>query len=433
LRLKFADPGEEERFQVHYAQKTRRPLQIGLMVGVVIYALFFFVDLQKVSHHALTAFFIRFALIIPMALGIIGFSYKDAFRGRLSQVLLSALLISAGASVLAIDHLSDRSPQVVYYTGMMLVIFVAPLSRMLFWFTAFTTAVLVAQHTLYIGPFHGAGFAETADKNLLVLSAAAISMVITYWSEIHVRREYLLIQDLERANMDAVNANLLKDRMVALVSHDLKDPLSAISAMVEIMKNFGDDLSPARKREIIEGLDHNVRRMMEIINLLMRLKKLRSGEFTPDRAWVPLRPLAQQALATLRAVAEKKNVALHNGVAEEAGAYADKALLSQAVQNLVSNAVRHTGAGGWVRVFSPPDGKAVVAVEDTGGGVAPGMEERIFTGTASASTPKEGEGWGMGLPLASEIVEAHGGSIWVESQAGKGSVFYISLPEAGDV
>jgi len=434
LHLKFEDPALEQEFLDHYTDKTRGPVRVGLLVGVAIYALFFLVDIQKVSDYALVAFFIRFALIIPLAIGIIGFSYRERFQGVFAQALLSTLLIAAGASILAIDYISDNSPQVVYYAGMMLVVFCVPLCRLLFSFAMATTFTLVTMLVIYLGPVLGDGLGESADKVLLMASAAALSLVVSYFSDRHTRREFILIMELEQSNTEAAAATQMKDKLVALVSHDLKDPLSSIKAVVDIMKNFGDDLAEGQKKEMVESLGQSVDRMREIIHLLMRLQGMQGGGLLKEREWAGLRAISERAANALAPVARKREVDLVNDVPPGVEVFADEALLTHVIQNLVSNAVRYTGVGGKVRIFCPVDDGASLAVEDSGEGVDEKRAAKIMATTPNTSGEKIGgsSGWGIGLSLVNEIVTAHGGSMWVKSQPGSGAVFYVHLPDPGD-
>jgi len=431
FRLKYDDPSWEDQFHGHYAETVRRPVQIGLTAGVIIYALFFLVDIQKVSNHAMAAFFIRFAFMIPMAIGVIAFSYKDRFRGILAQVMLSTLLIAAGASVLTIDYLSDNAPQVVYYIGIVLIIFCVPISRLLFGFAIFTSMVLAAEFCAYLLIVQGAGGWEMADKMLLTFSAVFLSLIISYFSELHIRKEFVLARSLDEARMQATQATGLKDKLMSLVTHDLKDPLSSIKALVEIMKNFGDDLSHQRKTEILKGMDHNVRKMNETINMLLRLRKLRGGELIPEQGWFQLSGIADQALRTLQAVADGKNVTLKNDVRPEDEIFADRVLIDHVLQNLISNAVRHTPAGGLVRIYRPAENGATFAVEDNGEGMPRDLVDLISSGNQITSDRRHNgdSNWGMGLQLVTEIVAVHGGSVGVKSELGHGSVFYVFLPQ----
>ncbi|MDH5476717.1 MAG: HAMP domain-containing histidine kinase [Nitrospinota bacterium] len=431
FRLEFNDPAIEEEFQLHYAEKTKRAVRVGLLVGVVIYALFFLVDLQKVSEHAMVAFFIRFALIIPMAIGILGFSYQEKFRGFLAQALLSTLVLAAGASVLAIDYMSPQSPEVMYYTGMMLVVFCVPLCRLLFHFALGATLFLVAQLVVYLLIVLGAGMAESAEKIFLMISAASLSLVISYFSDRHTRKEFALAYELEDFRIEAVAATQLKDKLVSLVSHDLRDPLSSIKAVVDIMKNFGDDLTEARKNEMMDSLNHNVDRMREIIGLLMRLKGIQGGEMLKERQWTQLGAVAEKAFNALRPLAQKRKVTLQNDVPPHTEVFADEALLAHVIQNLVSNAVRYTDAGGSVRVYCPEEEGASLAVEDSGVGMNEAQTKKIMTAASAdirEANADGSSGWGIGLSLINEIIAAHGGRMWVKSQPGSGAVFYVHLP-----
>ncbi|MBI5815139.1 MAG: response regulator [Nitrospinae bacterium] len=129
------------------------------------------------------------------------------------------------------------------------------------------------------------------------------------------------------------------------------------------------------------------------------------------------------------AAAEMKKISLSNNVPPETVAQADPELLGEALHNIVVNAIKFTHEGGCVRVFTPEDN--VIAVEDNGIGVNPGMINKLFTADGAISSPgTAGEsGTGLGLLLCSDVIKAHGGVISVKSEPGKGSVFSIHLPQ----
>ncbi|MBI5179162.1 MAG: hybrid sensor histidine kinase/response regulator [Nitrospinae bacterium] len=129
-------------------------------------------------------------------------------------------------------------------------------------------------------------------------------------------------------------------------------------------------------------------------------------------------------------MAEKKNIAIVNTVPPGTRLYADPSLYGEVLQNLLSNAVKFTREGGTVTLFIPPGEPATLAVRDTGTGITPPLLPKLFRYEEKTSTfGTAGEpGTGLGLPLSHEIIQAHGGSIRVESAAGSGSTFYVAIP-----
>ena len=177
--------------------------------------------------------------------------------------------------------------------------------------------------------------------------------------------------------------------------------------------------------------------MLVMLNTLMDISEAESGTLRLQREPVRLRDVVGRAMELYRDVAEAKGVALH---ADEDGARrlqpsdhvmvsADRTRLEQVAANLIDNAVKYTPAGGRVDVRIAHDGdRARVSVRDTGSGIPPHELPRIWERLFRGDTSRTERGLGLGLSLVKAIVEAHGGTVDVSSEAGRGSTFTVNLP-----
>lgn len=215
--------------------------------------------------------------------------------------------------------------------------------------------------------------------------------------------------------------------MVAWVSHDLRTPLAGIRAMAEALE---DDVAPdpsAYHRQIREEVD----RLALMVDDLLALSRLQSGQLRLELREVRLRDLVSDALASAAPLARERGIGLDGRCDDAVTAYADESALARALGNLVGNAVRYTPRGGSVQVEGESvDGATVLRVTDTCGGIPQDDLARVFEagwrGTA-ARTPGAGSGAGLGLAVVKGTAEALGGTASARN-VGDGCAFEIRLP-----
>jgi PAS domain S-box-containing protein len=222
----------------------------------------------------------------------------------------------------------------------------------------------------------------------------------------------------------------MKSDFVATVSHDLRSPLNLMKGYSTMLERVGD-LNPQQRiylRKIIDGVD----KMVNMITNLLDLGRLETG-LKLELEVVSVAELVDQVISEAKPVADQKKIRLIKNIAPDTIPLleADKTLLQRALQNLVDNAVKYTRREGQVTVHvkSGPEGMTF-AVEDTGIGIAPVDQPRVFEKFYRAAHQEADEkgGEGLGLAIVKSIIERHKGRVWVESQLGKGSMFYMQLP-----
>ncbi|WNB85365.1 ATP-binding protein [Cellulomonas sp. ATA003] len=228
----------------------------------------------------------------------------------------------------------------------------------------------------------------------------------------------------------------LKDEFVSLISHELRTPLSSILGYLELVVDDGD--LTAEQRQHLAVIERNATRLLRLVGDLLFTAQVEAGRFTLVRQRVDLSALVRAAVDTARPAAETAGVVLGTtGTEAPVVLHGDAVRLGQALDNLVSNAVKFTPSGGRVvvdvEVRHPGDGTAAtatVAVSDTGIGIpAPELEHlfgRFFR--ASTATRNAVPGVGLGLTITQAIVTAHGGTLTVRSTVGEGTTFTATLP-----
>ena len=240
-----------------------------------------------------------------------------------------------------------------------------------------------------------------------------------------------LYQQLELQSAALAKASQHKSEFLASMSHELRTPLNAVIGFSEVLleRMFGD--LNDRQEDYLRDILSSGRHLLALLNDVLDLSKVEAGQMELDPSDFSVADALDYALSMVRERASAHRVSLRLEVDDRLGMVrADQLRFTQILLNLLSNAVKFTPDGGRVEVRAQADrGDLEVTVSDTGVGIAPGDQERIFAsfqqGGRNARTV---EGTGLGLTLTKRIVELHGGRLWVTSELGHGSTFGFSIP-----
>lgn len=238
--------------------------------------------------------------------------------------------------------------------------------------------------------------------------------------------ESALISAKERAE----EATRMKDKFLSLAAHDLKSPLSSIIGYLYIFANDRKNPLNDEQLKLTQSVLNITENLSDLIGEILNMHRLQSGKFMLQKEFLNARDLAQTVCSRLRQLAVDKKINLLNHVPPHARIYADGSLFLQAVQNLVSNAIKFSREGDTISIHIPDPAEGSIAIEDTGIGIAKARLESLFTDDKASTTPgTAGEkGTGLGLHLCREIMKTHGGSISAKSEEGKGSAFFLTFP-----
>jgi len=215
------------------------------------------------------------------------------------------------------------------------------------------------------------------------------------------------------------------------VSHDLRTPLTRLRGTAEMA--LAGPAALDRYREALADCVEETDRVLVMLNALMDISEAESGAMPLRRERVRLADVVERAVDLYRDVADAKGVRLVVEASEDVEATADRTRLEQAAANLIDNAVKYTPPGGRVDVEVRGAGNAaLLRVRDTGPGIPPDERPRIFDRLFRGDRSRAERGLGLGLSLVKAIVEAHGGTVAVDSEPGAGSTFTVTLPLAGE-
>ena len=230
------------------------------------------------------------------------------------------------------------------------------------------------------------------------------------------------------ARAAAESALRTRDEVLAVVSHDLRNPLSVIDmCAVSLADRLPSDDEGAR--HLIRTIENSTQWMNRLIEDLLDVARVEAGRLALDRQLCDLVVVISEATVMLEPLIAEKSLTLREELPERLPpTNVDARRVVQVLENLVSNAVKHTAAGGEIRIRADAaNGEIRVAVADTGAGIPADNLPHLFDRFWQARGARRG-GAGLGLAIAKGIVEAHGGRIWVESTLGEGSTFRFSLP-----
>ena len=225
----------------------------------------------------------------------------------------------------------------------------------------------------------------------------------------------------------------MKTEFISVVSHELRTPLTSIKGYTDLLISGAAGETSEIQREFLGIIQSSTTRLSNLINDILDISRIESGRIEIKHEPIDYRKIVADTLRLMRAAADEKHVVMDASLPESIPPVrGDTDKVTQVLTNLVSNAIKYTPAGGWVKVLLEVEDDTTVTtcVADSGIGIAPEDEKKLFQKffRADNSSTREAGGTGLGLVIAKSIVELLGGAIWVESEVGRGSRFYFTLP-----
>jgi two-component system, OmpR family, phosphate regulon sensor histidine kinase PhoR len=264
--------------------------------------------------------------------------------------------------------------------------------------------------------------ASTPARYLEANASAVWDRAGAYRGAIFVFHDLTRIKQLENTRKE----------FVANVSHELRTPLSLIKGFVETLLDGAKD-DPALAARYLKTIEKHTDRLTYLIEDLLSISQLESGQVVLNFEQVPLRPLAERVLEDLRSKATEKQIQIQNDLPDGLTARADGERLEQVLFNLMENAIKYGRTGGKVAIAARThENESVeVWVDDDGPGIPLEAQARIFERfyRVDRARARDTGGTGLGLAIVKHIVQAHGGSVWVNSQPGQGATFHFILPQ----
>lgn len=235
---------------------------------------------------------------------------------------------------------------------------------------------------------------------------------------------------LQRQRLEEVTR--IKSNILAIVSHDLRTPLTSILLYAQMLTEELDTLANEDKQKFLGIISSECSRLSRLLDDLLEVQRLESGRAHWDMRAADLSSVIRKNVGVFEALARSKSIALTVNCPDSLPPVeADTDKISQVLGNLLSNALKYTPVNGKVGVTAEARGSEIVLrVADNGAGIPREQWDHIFDRFSQLSDPNVSQiqGFGLGLNIVKKIVEAHGGAVWCDSEVGRGSEFYISLP-----
>lgn len=311
--------------------------------------------------------------------------------------------------------------------------------------------------TVTLGAFGGA-FAWVAAHDLFMVAEWSIVGYSRARQELEeVRAKQVALEqtqeDLTMANRElarlsqrmkvleriAEEARQAKTEFVANVSHELRTPLNMIIGYADLISKspgvYGGQL-PASLLTDIQAILRNARHLSDLVNDVLDLSQVEAGRMALSREWVSPQKTIEEAVTVVKGLFESKGLFLKTTISPLIQpVYYDETRIRQVIINLLSNAGRFTEKGGVTLTCTENEHEVIISVADTGPGIDTRDQERIFEPFQQANTSirRRYGGSGLGLTISKQFIEMHGGRMWMESQPGKGTTFYFSLPKEENI
>ena len=219
---------------------------------------------------------------------------------------------------------------------------------------------------------------------------------------------------------------------VANVSHELRTPVAVIRANAETLLAGAKD-DPAIAPKLLQALHRNAERLAALVGDLLDLSRLEAGHFRLDIAPVPVRATVTRTIELVEILASSRGVTVENAIPDDLSVLADPRALEQICTNLVDNAIKYAQADGTVEVASRDEGEMIrIEVRDDGAGIPEKHRARVFERfyRADSSRSRDAGGTGLGLSIVKHLVERMGGSVGVEPNTPRGTIFWLRLPRS---
>jgi PAS domain S-box-containing protein len=228
-----------------------------------------------------------------------------------------------------------------------------------------------------------------------------------------------------------IGLNAAKDKFFSIIAHDLKGPFNSIIGFSDLLVDRLREKDYEEIEKYAQIIQNSSRRAMDLIMNLMEWSRSQTGrlDFNPEN--IDMVALIKTIAQLLNDSAQQKSITLYTELPEKKMVFVDKAMMGTVLRNLISNAIKFTNAEGEIVIsLNQLENNVIVTVADNGVGIKPNAMDKLFVIEKSYSTvgTNDEKGTGLGLILCKEFIERHGGTIWAESEFGKGSQFHFSIP-----
>jgi signal transduction histidine kinase/tetratricopeptide (TPR) repeat protein len=273
---------------------------------------------------------------------------------------------------------------------------------------------------------------KNAQRKVYLLIAITVAVVILFALFLVLylskRKTNQLLNDKNKI-ISTINSQ--KDKFFSIIAHDLRDPFNGFLGLSELLAEDLDNMSKEEIQFAAVSMKSSAANLFQLLENLLEWSRIEQGliPFAPQKKLVL--PIVAECMTTIQDAANNKSISVNIEISEKTVVFSDNNSIHSVIRNLVSNAVKFTPEGGTIHIQAKQDDKkTTISITDTGIGMSAKIVENLFR--LDVQTNRNGTNnepsTGLGLILCKEFVEKHGGEIWVESEEGKGTTFYVSFP-----
>ncbi len=443
FNLKFNNKQFEENFKENYYWTSLSIHRFAILLAIILYALFAYLDVWMSPDSKEKIWFIRFGIVVPILILTFVSTIFSVFR-KANQLLFAFTSISLGLGIAAMISIARESElgHNYYFTGLLLVImWIYTFTRLLFIAAALSALIVTVSYFYVIIFIHDIIRTSPAlflNHLFFFISSNIIGMFAVYSFEYYYRKNFIHINNIELKREKQINERLMKidkikDEFLSNTSHELRTPVHGI---IGISESLIDGATGRLGEETINNLQMVVssgKRLSNLINDILDFSKLKNQEIELQNRPTDIRQLFEVAISVIKSTIKREDILLYNEIPDSIPlVYGDENRIQQIIYNLVGNAVKFTYAG-FVKVTAIEKEEFIeICVEDTGIGIPEEKFEIIFQSfeQADSSIARRYGGTGIGLSITKKLIELHTGKIWLTSEVGKGSKFHFTLPKS---
>ncbi|RYD93296.1 MAG: HAMP domain-containing histidine kinase [Sphingobacteriales bacterium] len=372
--------------------------------------------------------------------------YQSRYRGKTGSTITIFTII--GNLLFLLNYIFNSGTQgptaLLMGLCIFLVLCVVPKSQQKFWMWLNIAIILTGHWVEYFYPeFIPYTYSKRIDRYWDLSSAYVVVVIVLYYTITYLRSNYdyerrsaankahaIEMQNIQivQQNKDLERINSEKNKLMSIIAHDLRSPLSNIQNYLELVTEY--ELDTEERRMVESDLLKVTRRTIDMMSKLLVWSKAQMDGVNVKLGYVYLRDALFNTLELEKAIALKKNITLTEELDWDIRIVADSDMLQLVIRNLISNAVKFTPQGGQISFKAKQIGtECWLIIRDTGVGMSPKQQTELFSLHATSTFGTDNEkGVGLGLLLCKEFTELQGGRIWVESEPANGTAFFVSMP-----
>ena len=267
---------------------------------------------------------------------------------------------------------------------------------------------------------------------LIMVLIIIVTLVFLYWKNKTNKKLTKQNEEINFLNEELKESNATKDKFFSIIAHDLKNPIGNFKNITQMMFDYFDELDKEEQMNYLKLLKESAESVSDLLMNLLEWSRTKRGLIHYNPQIFLLNNLFDNVVELLKLSASVKNIKIMIELEEEINLVADPNLLNTVLRNLVSNSIKYTKEGGLIEIGAThKDRNYLLYVKDNGVGINKENQEKLFgldTNLTTEGTNQE-KGTGLGLILCKEFIDLHKGKIWVESELGKGSTFFVAIPD----